>query len=116
MNTMKVLADEYQGKVRFGYVNVIKHEHLKETFEIFAVPQNFYCVPENGKVLCHEMQAMSLGYMPVRKFIEGEYKTDPTKLYQTFDLPTEIGQLGLYWKYFIKDFTKNQYNTWLNQA
>ena len=38
MNTMKILADDYQGKVRFGYVNVLKHELLKETFEIFAVP------------------------------------------------------------------------------
>jgi hypothetical protein len=55
MNSMKVLADDYQGKVRFGYVDVLKYELLKETFEIFAVPQNFFCVPENGKVLCHEM-------------------------------------------------------------
>jgi hypothetical protein len=55
MNSMKILSDDYQGKVRFGYVDVIKHELLKETFEIFAVPQNFFCVPEDGKVLCHEM-------------------------------------------------------------
>ena len=55
MNSMKILSDDYQGKVRFGYVDVIKHELLKETFEIFAVPQNFFCVPKDGKVLCHEM-------------------------------------------------------------
>jgi hypothetical protein len=59
---------------------------------------------------------MSLGYMPVRKFIEGEYKSEPTKVYQTFELPSEIPQVLLYYKYFIKDFTKNHYNTWLNQA
>ncbi len=77
---MKILSDDYKGKVRFGYVDVLKYELLKETFEIFAVPQNFFCKPENGQVICHEMQAMSLGYMPVRKFIEGEY-TDPKKCY-----------------------------------
>lgn len=71
MNTMKILCDDYQGKVRFAWSDVIADERLKETYEIYAVPQNFLCVPTDGKMICHEMHAMSLGYMPVRKFIEG---------------------------------------------
>ncbi len=38
MNTMKVLSDDYLGKVRFGYVDVLEDELLKETYEIYAVP------------------------------------------------------------------------------
>jgi len=71
---MKILADDYQGKVRFGWIDVLTDELLKESFEIYAVPQNFLCIPEDGRMICHEMHAMSLGYMPVRKFIEGDYK------------------------------------------
>jgi hypothetical protein len=74
VNTMKILADDYQGKIRFAWVDVLTDELLKESFEIYAVPQNFYCVPTDGKMICHEMHAMSLGYMPCRKFIEGAYK------------------------------------------
>lgn len=117
MNTMKVLADDYQGKVRFGYVDVIKDELTKETYEIYAVPQNFYCIPDKatGRTSCTEMHAMSLGYKPVREFIEGGY-TDSENVYQTFDMPARIGQYGLWWKYFIKDFTKEWYNHYLNEG
>lgn len=83
MNTMKVLADDYQGKVRFGYIDVLKDELTKETYEIYAVPQNFYCIPKldgTGAVECHEMHAMSLGYKPVREFIQGGFK-DAENLY-----------------------------------
>jgi hypothetical protein len=66
--------------VRFSYIDVIDDELAKETFEIYAVPQNFFCVPEDGVMMCHEMHAMSLGYMPVRKFIEGDYK-NPSEVY-----------------------------------
>lgn len=70
MNTMKVLADEYQGKVRFGYIDTYIDEALKETFDVGNVPSNFLI--KDGTV--YEMQAMSLGYKPIREFIEGEYK------------------------------------------
>jgi len=112
---MKVLSDDYQGKIRFGYIDVLKDEQSKETFEIYAVPQNFYCRPEDGKILCHEMHAMSLGYKPVREFLEGGWK-NPENVYQTFEMPVRVGQYGLYWKYFIKDFTKDWYNHYLNEA
>ena len=91
MNTMKVLSDDYFGRVRFGYVDVLDDELLKETFEIYAVPQNFYCVPNlYGRADCHEMHAMSLGYKPIREFIEGGYK-DKENVYQTFEIPHRIG-------------------------
>jgi len=66
MNTMKVLADEYQGNVRFGYVDIMRDETLKETFEIASVPQNFLFI--NGTV--YEMEALQFGYVPLRAFIE----------------------------------------------
>lgn len=81
MNTMKVLSDDYQGKVRFAYIDVLEDEQTKETYEIYAVPQNFLCIPDGaGRVDCHEMHAMSLGYKPVREFIEGGYK-NPENVY-----------------------------------
>ena len=42
MNSFKVLSDYYRGKVRFGYVNTIENECLKESFGIKTVPNNFF--------------------------------------------------------------------------
>lgn len=42
MNSLKVLADYYRGKVRFGYIDVLREECLKETFGVKTVPQNFF--------------------------------------------------------------------------
>ena len=41
MNSLKLLSDFYRGKVRFGYVDTVADECLKETFGIKTVPQNF---------------------------------------------------------------------------
>lgn len=38
VNVMRVLADEYDGKVRFAYVNSPAREHLKETFGVRTLP------------------------------------------------------------------------------
>ena len=48
MNTMKILADEYQGKIRFGYIDTYVDEALKETFDVNNVPSNFLI--KNGTV------------------------------------------------------------------
>ena len=42
----RILADEYEGKVRFGYVDILTDEGLKETFGVITVPQSFWV--ENG--------------------------------------------------------------------
>ena len=55
--------------MRFGYIDIYVDEALKETFEIVTVPQNFLI--KEGEV--YEMPSMSLGYMPIKKFIEGEH-------------------------------------------
>jgi len=112
---MKILGDDYQGAVRFGWSDVIDDEILKETYEIYAVPQNFLCLPQDGRMMCHEMHAMSLGYLPVRKFIEGGYK-DKKEVYQSFEMPKRIPEIMLYWKYIIKDFTKDIYNPYLSKG
>lgn len=72
MNSMKVLADYYRGKVRFAYVDVIKQETLKETFGVKTVPQNFFI--KDGMV--YEMGALQLQANLIRKFIEGDYLKD----------------------------------------
>ena len=56
---------------------------------------------------------MSLGYMPVKKFIDGGYK-DSKDVYQSFELPRRIPEIMLYYKYLIKDFTKEVYNPYLS--
>ncbi len=35
---MQILADEYQGTVRFGIVDVMQEEFLKLTYHVFTVP------------------------------------------------------------------------------
>jgi len=58
VNVLKVLADEYQGKIRFAWVNILEEECLKESFGVRALPQNFYI--KDGMV--YEMQSLSLNY------------------------------------------------------
>ena len=41
VNVMRILADEYEGKVRFAYVNSVQSEKLKETFGVRTLPQQF---------------------------------------------------------------------------
>lgn len=36
---LQLLADEYQGAVRFGIVDTVEEEMLKLTFGIYTVPQ-----------------------------------------------------------------------------
>ena len=84
VNTMKVLADEYQGKVRFAWVDILQEECLKESFAVRSVPQNFLIVPDEGRV--YEMQALSMAYYIMHQFIEGGYKNE-SMVYQSFSIP-----------------------------
>lgn len=72
MNSLKLLSDYYRGKVRFGYVNTVTNECLKESFGIKTVPQNFL-IKDN---MVYEMGALQVQFLSIRKFIEGEYLED----------------------------------------
>ena len=74
---MKVLADEFQGSYRFAYINILEDELLKEAFDVMTVPQNFFI--KDGQV--YEMEAMTLGYLPIRKFMTHGYKNS-TQVYR----------------------------------
>ena len=43
-NTMKLLADHYDGKVQFAVVNSHKEERMRSTFGIRSLPAEFYYV------------------------------------------------------------------------
>jgi len=68
MNSMKILGDYYRGKVRFGYVNVVRDEMLKETFGVKTVPQNFFI---KGNMI-YEMGALQVQFRAIQKFIDEE--------------------------------------------
>ena len=38
VNVMRILADEYKGKVRFAYILTPREEKLKEIFDIKTLP------------------------------------------------------------------------------
>ena len=88
------MADEYQGRVRFGIVDIQESEMLKLTFEVFTLPQTFYLV--NGTA--YEMNVLNIFYDNVRAFIEGNYLNE-TKRYKTFSTP----------RYLVNDVTKFYY-------
>merc|ERR1712183_943287 len=76
----------FRGKVRFGYVNVVRDEMLKETFGVKTVPQNFFI---KGNMI-YEMGALQVQFRAMQKFIEEEeWKLPPggAKVYQAFSLP-----------------------------
>ena len=41
VNIMRILADEYQGKVRFAYIVTSKQEKLKEIYDVKTLPNTF---------------------------------------------------------------------------
>lgn len=82
---MQILADEFQGSVRFGIVDVIEEEMLKLSYEVMTVPQTFYIV--DG--MCYEMKTLNIFYDNVRSFIKGEYLIEE-KRYTAFQTPTYL--------------------------
>ena len=82
MNSLKVLSDYYRGKIRFGYVNTVKNECLKEAFGLKTVPNNFLI--KDGMVF--EMGALQIQFKNIKDFIEGDY-LEGNKVYQRFKLP-----------------------------
>ena len=85
MNTMKVLADEYQGRIRFAFIAADEEEEMSESFGVRALPTDFFF--KDGFV--YELNPMSVGYMPIRKFIE-EGHLEGSNSYQIFRTPQWI--------------------------
>lgn len=54
----RILADEYEGAVRFAYVDIMKEEGLKESFGVITVPHSFWI--ENGEA--SETQSLFIAY------------------------------------------------------
>ncbi len=54
----KILADEYEGRIRFAYVDIYADEELKETFGVITVPQSFWI--QNGTAT--ETPSMFISY------------------------------------------------------
>jgi len=104
MNSLKVLSDYYRGAVRFGYVNVIADECLKETYGVKTVPQNFFI--KDGMV--YEMGALQVQFRAIQKFIDGDYTKDAggSTVYQSFSLPWVVPEWFLPVKYAEDHLTK----------
>ena len=76
MMITKLLAWEYRHKIRFAYSDIGPRgdEKLKETFEVYTVPQNFFCKQtQDREVMCYEMQSLSITYKEIKDFIDQKY-------------------------------------------
>ena len=94
VNMMRILADEYQGKVRFAYISAHAEEKLKEIFGVKTLPNQFLI--EDGIVYEHNM--LQVLYNNIYNFIEGgERRTNFT--YDTFPVPRVITEFELKLKY-----------------
>ena len=62
VNTMRFLADQYEGKVRFAYVDCHNNlnEFLKESYYLVSLPNAFLITPEEGKVYEHNVMQVNI--------------------------------------------------------
>lgn len=94
MNMMRMLADEYQGKVRFAYIISHKQEKLKEIFDVKTLPNIFLI--ENGTA--YEQEMLRVMYGSFVRFIEpGDGR--PGITYASFPVPRVYTELELKLKY-----------------
>lgn len=73
---MQILADEYQGEVRFGIVDIEKEEAMKMSYGVITLPQTFFL--KDGTA--YEMQVLNIFYDNVKAFIEVNYLNE-TKVF-----------------------------------
>ena len=68
---MRFLADQYEGKVRYAYVDSHKasNEFLKESYYLVTLPNAFLITPEEGKV--YEHYVLSTNIRQMEDFLEG---------------------------------------------
>ena len=61
-NSMRFLADKYEGKVRFAYVDAHnpKNELLKLSYYLVTLPNSFLITPEEGRVYEHNVLSTNL--------------------------------------------------------
>lgn len=63
----KILAEDFNGTVRFGIVNTIEEEGLVESYNVQTVPTNLYI--KDG--MFYQMQSLAISYGNVEEFIKG---------------------------------------------
>jgi len=91
---MRILADEYQGEVRFAYIISQKQEKLKEIFDVKTLPNTFLI--EDGVAI--EQNMLNVLYNQLYNFIEVGPKRDK-QIYQSFPTPRVINDVELRIKY-----------------
>lgn len=82
MTNMKVLADEYGGKVQFAIIDASANQHIEKSFGGTHVPMTL--MYKDGK--WHMQQFMHILVNNVRTFIEGRY-LEKKYCYDSFDTP-----------------------------
>ena len=92
-NTLKVLAEQYGGKVQFAVVNSHRQEDMRATFGVRSLPAEFYY--EDG--LFYEQNFMQILVNNIRTFIEGRHKLEE-KRYQVFEKPYLIPSFAMPFK------------------
>ena len=81
VNIMKLLADEYQGNVRFAFIDSPKNPRLRETFEVRNLPNQFLYA--NGT--WYEQNAQQVHYHEIANFVDTA--TTGNLVYQAFSNP-----------------------------
>ena len=94
VNVMRILADEYQGEVRFAIVTNRRQEKLREMFDVMTLPNVFLI--EDGTV--YEMEMLRILYNNIYQFIEPGERRDK-QVYQSFPLPRVMTEPELKLKY-----------------
>ena len=107
VNVMRVIADEYGGKVRFAMVNTPAEEELQYTFGVRTLPQQF--LYKDG--LWYEQHMMQILYNNIVTFIEGEYLNEE-KVYQTFESPILLNEYTLKIKYVYNWIWVQWFDNW----
>ena len=102
----RVLADEYEGQVRFAYVDILSDEVLKETFGVITVPQSFWI--QNGTAT--ETPSFFMSYEQIKHMIDNKQYNNMTFMYQQFAQPSYIfDQNTIYLKYIYNEGFKQYY-------
>ena len=96
---MKVLAEQYDGKVQFAVVNSHRQEDMRATFGVRSLPAEFYY--EDG--IFYEQNFMQILVNNIRTFIEGRHKLEE-KRYQLFEKPYLIPGFAMPFKRHYNGF------------
>ena len=120
VNVMKIMADEYAGKVRFAYVDTAKSPRMKHTFHIKVLPQSYLF--KDGHVYMTKMMAILVNQ--VRTFIDerhldDQYRFDdfPTsRLIPGWAIPMKRDTYDKVWQWYWSDGGRGKVQNWLRNT